>query len=112
MPCPKSAQPAHLAVRYAAFTHRGTPHRHNQDAILTAGRVIQKAEFVDGVLPLDRRQRFAVSDGVTSALADEDIAACIAAEDLAGSAHRLFDAVMAKGAPDDLSAILLAFESA
>ena len=66
MPCPKSAEPAHLAVRYAAFTHRGTPHRHNQEAILTAGRVIQKAEFVDGVLPLDRRQRFAVSDGVSS----------------------------------------------
>lgn len=49
-----------------------------------------------------------VSDGVTAELSDDEIAACINTADLPGSARRLFDAVMAKGAGDDLSAILLA----
>ena len=49
-----------------------------------------------------------VSDGVTAELSDGEIVACINATDLSGSAQRLFDAVMAKGAHDDLSAILMA----
>lgn len=52
-----------------------------------------------------------VSDGVTAGLRDAEIAACIDAADLPGSAKSLFDAVMAKGAHDDVSAILVAFES-
>ena len=44
-----------------------------------------------------------VSDGVTAELSDTEIAACIDAADLSGSAQRLFDAVMAKGANDDLT---------
>lgn len=49
-----------------------------------------------------------VSDGVTLELADQEIAECIDPEDLPCSARRLFDAVMAKGARDNLSAVLLA----
>ncbi len=49
-----------------------------------------------------------VSDGVTNELSDFEIADSIAASDVAASARRLFDAVMAKGASDDASAILLA----
>ncbi len=49
-----------------------------------------------------------VSDGVTNELDDSEFAACITADDLSSSAWHLFDAVMAKGANDDLSAILLA----
>jgi len=49
-----------------------------------------------------------VSDGVTNELGDREIAAFITADELAASARRLFDALMAKGANDDLSAILLA----
>ena len=52
-----------------------------------------------------------VSDGVTAELSDEEIAACINAADLTSSAKNLFDAVMAKGAGDDFSAILIAPES-
>ena len=50
-----------------------------------------------------------VSDGVTNELSDSEVADSIAADDLAASAQRLFDAVMAKGAPDDASAVLLAW---
>lgn len=52
-----------------------------------------------------------VSDGVTAELSDDEIAACIDAADLPYSAQRLFDAVMAKSAHDDLSAILLTPDS-
>ena len=52
-----------------------------------------------------------VSDGVTAELTDDQIAACITAADLPGSARRLFDAVMGNGASDDLSAIVLTLDS-
>lgn len=53
-------------LRYAAFTHKSNSHGHNQDAILVAGRVMQKAALVEGAVPLEQMQRFAVSDGVSS----------------------------------------------
>lgn len=56
----------HPTLRYAAFTHRGKPFPHNQDALLAEGRVIQAAEFLSGVLPAGQPHRFAVSDGVSS----------------------------------------------
>lgn len=52
-------------LRYAAFTHPGKPFPHNQDAILVAGQVLQKAAFVDGCVPLEQMPRFAISDGVS-----------------------------------------------
>lgn len=52
-------------LRYAAFTHPGKSHTHNQDAILVAGQVLQKAAFVDGRVPLADMPRFAISDGVS-----------------------------------------------
>lgn len=50
---------------YAAFTHPGLPFPHNQDAILVAGQVLQKAGFVDGRVPLADMPSFAISDGVS-----------------------------------------------
>lgn len=58
------AQPA-LTISYAAVTHQGQPCPHHQDAILVAGRVLQKAEFIDGCAPLAEMPRFAISDGVS-----------------------------------------------
>lgn len=52
-----------------------------------------------------------VSDGVPAELSDDEIVDCIDLADLVGSARRLFSAVMAKGAEDDFSAILIAPES-
>ena len=52
-------------LRYAAFTHPGKSHPHNQDAILVAGQVLQKAGFVDGRVPLADMPRFVISDGVS-----------------------------------------------
>lgn len=52
-------------LRYVAFTHPGKSHPHNQDAILVAGQVLQKAAFVDGLVPLADMPRFAISDGVS-----------------------------------------------
>lgn len=57
--------PEPTTLRYAGFTHQGKPFPHNQDAILVAGRVVQKAEFVDGWAPLTQMPRFAISDGVS-----------------------------------------------
>ena len=52
-----------LTVRYAAFTHSGKRYRQNQDALLLAGIVQQKAGFWQGQLSLDDRLRFAIADG-------------------------------------------------
>jgi serine/threonine protein phosphatase PrpC len=51
-------------LAYAAFTHHGKGSPHNQDAILVAGQVMQKAAFVSGCVPLMAMPRFAISDGV------------------------------------------------
>jgi serine/threonine protein phosphatase PrpC len=60
-----ASNPKQTTVRYAAFTHQGKPFPHNQDAMLVAGRVVQKAEFIDGWAPLAQMPRFAISDGVS-----------------------------------------------
>jgi serine/threonine protein phosphatase PrpC len=52
-----------LTVHYAAFTHSGKRYRQNQDALLVAGVVQQKAGFWQGQFSLDRPLRFAVADG-------------------------------------------------
>lgn len=52
-----------LNLHYAAFTHSGKLHRQNQDALLFAGTVQQKAGFWQGQLSLNERLRFAVADG-------------------------------------------------
>lgn len=52
-----------LTLRYAAFTHSGKLHKQNQDALLLAGTVQQKAGFWQDQFKLDECLRFAVADG-------------------------------------------------
>lgn len=52
-----------LTVHYAAFTHSGKLYQQNQDALLLAGTVQQKAGFWQGQFSLNSRLRFAVADG-------------------------------------------------
>jgi protein phosphatase len=53
-----------LQLHYAALTHPGLVSRRNEDALLVAGHIIQKAVIRCGSLALDKTHRFAVSDGV------------------------------------------------
>ncbi|MDP2903161.1 MAG: hypothetical protein Q8N96_08640 [Methylovulum sp.] len=50
-------------LHYAAFTHPGKCYRQNQDALLLAGDMRQKAGFWQGSVMLDKRLRFAIADG-------------------------------------------------
>jgi len=52
-----------LNLHYAAFTHSGKLYQQNQDALLLAGTVQQKAGFWQGRIGLNQRLRFAVADG-------------------------------------------------
>lgn len=52
-----------LNLHYAAFTHSGKLYQQNQDALLLAGTVQQKAGFWQGQIGLNERLRFAVADG-------------------------------------------------
>lgn len=49
-----------------------------------------------------------VSDGVTSHLSDDALAVCLSGNGLAANVQRIFDAVMAQGAEDNLSAVAIA----
>ncbi len=51
------------------------------------------------------------SDGLPRAISDEAIAAAIKPDDLKGTIQRMFDLAIAAGAPDNLSAVLLALEA-
>lgn len=51
------------SFHYAAFTHSGKLYQRNQDALLLAGTVQQKAGFWQGHICLDDRLRFALADG-------------------------------------------------
>ncbi|MEQ1485596.1 hypothetical protein [Methyloglobulus sp.] len=49
-----------------------------------------------------------VSDGVTLHLPDDDLAVCLSGNNLAANVQRIFDEVMAQGAEDNFSAVVIA----
>jgi serine/threonine protein phosphatase PrpC len=49
-----------------------------------------------------------VSDGVTFHLCDDALAACFKSGDLAANVQKIFDELMAQGAEDNVSAVVIA----
>lgn len=65
-----------------------------------------KIDCVEGqVLPGD--QFLLASDGLTRVVADEELAAQLSSNDLHGAADRLLETVLARGAPDNVSMVIV-----